>query len=505
MKRDWNTGLGNSGFLIANTFPAKWTFDVNSSPSCTLDYVVFPTGANGSSSLSSIVAFNQLYSTQGGTGGLCNQDGPSVAWAYINAACISTSSSDPIKSSPVLSLDGTKVAWVTTTGKVQVLTIGTTGSNGAAPTQGASSPPVPVCIGSPTNNAVLGSVTLSGSSAVSNSAVYVDYTGDVGYVGDDSGKLHKLTPFFNGSLAEVTTGGWPVTVSSTTTKILTAPVLDSVSGNIFIGDAEGTAGKLFYIRLVAGSLGTCNAGSNGGNPPCLGNTTLTVSSKQGLTDPPVVDSTNQWVYTQTSNADGTNARIVQANTILTTISTANVGTAGSNDLHAGDFDITYRNSGPTSSSARYYVCGLDSSGKSVVYQFGFSSTSGQLNSSSTTSLAVTSSNNSPSSPLTEIYNPNAVGGAKDWLFLSVTDHGAGASCGNKPCVFQMDITNAPSTLSISQTAVYSPNQGTSGMIVDNVSTLSQTSNVYFVTLRARVCTTGGNGACATKLQQSNLQ
>jgi hypothetical protein len=388
---------------------------------------------------------------------------------------------------------------------VQVLTIGTTGSNGAAPTQGATSPPVPVCIGSPTNNAALGSVTLSGSPAVSNSAVYVDYAHDVGYVGDDSGKLHMLTPFFNGSLAEVTTGGWPVTVSSTTTKILTAPVLDSVSGNIFIGDAEGTAGKLFYVRLAAGSLGTCNAGSNGGNPPCVGNTTLTVSSNQGLTDAPVVDSTNQWVYTQTSNADGTNARIFQANTILTTISTANVGTVGSNDLHAGDFDITYRNSGPTSSGARYYVCGLDSGGKSVVYQFGFNSISGQLNSSSTISLAVTSANNSPCSPLTEIYNPNAAGGAKDWLFLSVTDHGAGASCGNKPCVFQIDITNALSTLSISQTAVYSPNQGTSGLIVDNVSTLSQTSNIYFATLRGRVCTTGGSGACATKLQQSNLQ
>jgi len=405
----------------------------------------------------------------------------------------------------VLSPDGTKVAWVTTTGKVQVLTIGTTGNNGAATTQGQGSPPVPVCIGSTTNNAVLGSITLSGSPAVSNSTVYVDYANDVGYVGDDSGKLHKLAPFFTAPLAEVIGGGWPVTVSSTPTKTLTAPVLDSVANDIFIGDAEGTAGRLFYVRIATGSLGTCNSGSNGGNPPCLGNTTLSVSSQQGLTDPPVVDSTNGWIYTQTSNADGTNAKILQADPTLTTVSTANVGGIGSKDLHSGDFDNTYFSSGPTNSGSRYYVCGLDSGGNSVVYQFGFNSISGHLNSFFATSLAVTSANNSPCSPLTEIYNPNTSGGARDWLFLSVTDHGTGASCGNKPCVFQIDITNAPTTLSITQTGVYSPNQGTSGMIVDDVSSLSQASNIYFVTLAARVCTTGGNGACATKLQQSNLQ
>lgn len=506
LKTDWNTSLGNGGFVKANTFPAKWTFDVNATPSCTRDYVAFPTGANGNSFQASIVAFNQLYSTQGSTGGQCAQNGPSVAWAYINTPCPALFSSDPIQSSPVLSLDGSKIAWVTATGKVQVLTIGTTGLNGAAATQGALLPPTAVCIGGLVNNAVLSSVTLSGSPTVSNSAVYVDYGSDVGYVGDDGGKLHKLTPFFSGSLAEVTTGGWPVTVSSAATKILTGPVFDSVSNNVFIGDDEGTAGELFYVRIAAGSLGTCNPGSNGGNPPCLGNTTLTVSSQKGLSDPPELDSSNGWVYIQTSNADGTNAKIIQADRTLTTVSLANVGGISGMDLHSGFFDNTYINSGPTNSSARYYVCGLDSAGSdSVVYEFGFSSTTGRLNSSSTTSLAVTSANNTPCSPLTEIYNPNASGGAKDQLFLSVLDRGVGATCNNKPCVFQIDITNAPATLSIGQTGVYSPNQGTSGIIIDNVSTLSETSNLYFVTLAARVCTTGGNGACATKLHQSNLQ
>jgi hypothetical protein len=507
LKTDWNTDLGNNGFVNATTFPAKFTFNVNATPSCTADYVAFPTGATGTPSQASIVAFDELYSTQGSVGGQCTQNGPSVAWSYFNAACPATSSSDPIKSSPTLSLDGTKVAWVTTTGKVQVLTIGTTGSNGVAATVGAGNPPAAFCIGSPTNNAALSSVTLNGSPNVSNSAVFVDYQNDIGYVGDDSGLLHKLTPFFNGALAEVTTGGWPVTVSSTSTKILTGPIFDSVSDNIFVGDNEGTAGNLFYVRLAAASLGTCNPGSNGGNPPCVGNTTLAVSTKQGVTDSPVVDSTNQWVYTQTSNANGTNAKIYQASTTLGTVSSANVGGESGEDLHSGDFDNTYYTDGPTNSGSRYYVCGLDAMGSdSVVYQFGFNS-GGQLNTTALTSLTVTNANNTPCSPLTENYNPNASGGAADWLFLSVPDHGVGSGtlCNNSPCVIQITITSAPATLSISAAATYSPNQGTSGIIVDNVSTESQASNIYFDTLGARVCTTGGNGQCATKLQQSNLQ
>lgn len=499
---DWNVSLGNN-FVNANTFPAKWTFDVNAAPSCAQDYVVFPTGANGVlGGQASIVGFNQLYSTQGSVGGLCGQNGPSVAFSYFNATCPALSSSDPIKSSPVLSLDGTKIAWVTTTGKVQVLTIGTTGSNGTSPSAAA-------CVGTfllfGNNNAVLASVTLNGSPTVTNSAVFVDYFSDTGYVGDDSGKLHKFTPFFNGSLAEVTTGGWPVTVSSAATKILTGPVFDSVSNNIFVGDNEGTSGKLFYVRIAAGSLGTCNPASNGGNPPCLGNASVTVSTKMGLSDSPVVDSSNGWVYVQTSNADGTNAKIVQANTSLTSTVTANVGGISGKDLHSGAYDNTYFDSGPKNASARYYVCGLDNAGNnSTVYQFGFNGATGLLNSLPTTSIAVTSANNTPCSPLTEGYNPNAAGGAKDWLFLSVADHGV-STCGNSPCIYQIDITNAPATLSVGQTATYSPNQGTSGMIIDNVSVLSETSNIYFVPLAARVCTVGGNGACATKLHQSNLQ
>ena len=50
------------------------------------DFVVFNTGdADSSGASANIVAFNNLYSTQGSVGGLCNQDGPSVYWSYFNS------------------------------------------------------------------------------------------------------------------------------------------------------------------------------------------------------------------------------------------------------------------------------------------------------------------------------------------------------------------------------------------------------------------------------------
>src|SRR5258708_27641691 len=248
----------------------------------------------------------------------------------------------------------------------------------------------------------------------------------MGYVGADSGKLQMLTPFFNGTLAEGTTGGWPVTVASSTHKILTGSVYDSVSNNIFVGDNESTAGNLFYVRAATGSSGTCNAGSNGGNPPCLGNTVLAVSTKMGITDPPIVDSSNSWVYTQTANADGTNAKIYQANTTLGSLTSSNVGGIGTADLHSGAFDNTYFNSGPTNAGSRYYVCGYNAGGTiTTLYQYGFSSATGQLNSTSAASIAISHSSPFPCSPLTEIYNPAAPNPApppttiaKDWLYLS---------------------------------------------------------------------------------------
>ena len=51
-------------------------------------------------------------------------------------------------------------------------------------------------------------ITLNGSPNDTNSSPFYTYTSTVSdtlYVGDDSGKLHKFTPVFNGAPTEVTT------------------------------------------------------------------------------------------------------------------------------------------------------------------------------------------------------------------------------------------------------------------------------------------------------------
>src|ERR1035441_6512113 len=217
-KRDWSVTLGATQYSPVSTgtplYPAKYTFDLNATPSCANDYVAFPTGALGKvapSGQASIAALNFLYSTQGGAGGLCGTAGPQVFWAYINANCPATTSSDPILSSPVISLDGAKVAWVTTTGKVQILTYGA-GIVGVV----AETVTKPACIGIPPggDGASLLSVTLanakSSPTSVTFSQVFVDYASDSAYVGDDDGFLHKISPFFNavGSLQEIAAAGW---------------------------------------------------------------------------------------------------------------------------------------------------------------------------------------------------------------------------------------------------------------------------------------------------------
>jgi hypothetical protein len=62
------------------------------------------------------------------------------------------------------------------------------------------------------------------------------YSSDTIYIGDDTGVLHQFTGVFSGTPAENTTSPWPVTLSA---NPLSQPVLDHVSGRIFVGDTGG--------------------------------------------------------------------------------------------------------------------------------------------------------------------------------------------------------------------------------------------------------------------------
>lgn len=474
---DWSVSLGAANsFVTRNHFPAKYSFDINAPPDCVNDYVVFPTRLGGSATQATIIAFNHLYSTQGSVGGLCNQNGPSIKWSYNTAR--------PIRSSPVLSLDGTKVAWVDfNPGRVHVLTVGTTGANGSSVT-------APVIPGAG-NNAVDRSLTLNGAPRVTQSALFVDYRNDVAYVGDDAGVLHKITGIFNGTPAELTTSGWPIHVTAAAAA-LTGPTFDSTTGNIFVADGSG---NLSYVRELGSTVGACASGA----PPCLGFPAIAVSPGTPILDAPVVDSVTGRVFTETA-ASGASAQIIQADAALGNVVRVNVGQQdAAHPLHSGAFDQNYLTS---VSTGFYYVCGKAAGTTNpTLYRIGFNSL-GVLNSAPDAATLGLARAAAECSPITEVFNTGSVP-QKDWLFVAVSTR-----CGNTPvlpngCVMSYDITSGmPGAL----TAAVLERNGTSGIIIDNVSTAAQASNIYFTNQGTGACGDGiATGGCAVKLTQAGLK
>jgi len=481
---DWSVSLGANGAHIP-TFagPAKFSFDLDAPPNCANDFVVFPTFLSGTQA--TILAYNNLYSTKGGAGGICGSAGPGLKWAYIAGGGIG--------SSPSLSLDGTKVAWVARSpARVHVLTIGTTGANGASLTLPATTPPATPGVG---NNAVDRNFPLlNGGAAATRSALFVDYADDVAYVGDDAGLLHKITGVFLGTPAEVTTGGWPVTV--TAGAVLTLPVFDFQVKNIYVTDGTG---HLSYVRDVGSTVGTCAAGA----PPCKGANVVTVSSTgAAIQDGPIVDTSTGRVFTETANGDGTHAQIVQADTALGSVVRVSVGQAdAANPLHGGAFDNNYFNAVNT---GHYYVCGKAATGpaRPTLYSIGFNA-AGVLTAPLAATIVLARAA-TQCSPITEFFNTGATP-QTDWLFVGVnTSCSASGGLTNLGCMMSFNVTSGmPAGFAFRAGPEVG---GTSGIVVDNVSTALQASSIYFSSqLNNGPCGDGSaTGGCAVKLTQSGL-
>ena len=537
---DWGMSLLSGGYVGNGQYPAKFSFDVNAPPDCTNDFVVFNTNhADSSGASATIMAFNNLYSTQGSVGGLCNQDGPSVYWSYFN-------NEQSARTSVALSLDGSKVAFVQTGGfGVAVLSIlkwkageGSGAGSPVAVDQDISGSPWTACRD---GNSCIATIPFSGVSRDNISAPFVDYTNDVVYVGDSSGSLHKFTGVFNGTPAEVT-AGWPILVNSS--HALTSPVYDSGSGNIFVGDSSG---HLSYVLDTNSTAGFCGSGS----PPCLGALTRQVGSAGAIVDGPILDGTTGFVFVVNGTDTLHNGTILQANIDLTSAVQFSIGGTGPGGvLYNGAFDQTYYNSSAGNIAGFMYVCGKDPAqiNKPAIYQLSFTS-AGVLNSVGTP-LPMNSTANNPTlacSPVTEFNNTSLSPGSGDWIFFSIGNGAANvapipitSNCrssndftnGGKGCIMAINLTNATnpainpggtwppaaaffSTFSSNNAnAVALPPSVTgssSGIIVDNVSDIPQASSIYFSVSNSRgtgpglpSCNVTSAVGCAVKLTQLNL-
>jgi len=62
LNRDWSFTLGSSAGMAEGMSPAKYSFDINATPDCANDFVIYTVAAASSGSVPNIVGFTNLYS-----------------------------------------------------------------------------------------------------------------------------------------------------------------------------------------------------------------------------------------------------------------------------------------------------------------------------------------------------------------------------------------------------------------------------------------------------------
>lgn len=450
------------------TFPAKYVFDVTAAPSCANDFVVIGIPTNpAAGGQANIAGVNNLYS--GGAGALC-ATGPTVKFAYA-------SGTGQVPASVELSQNGSQIAYIenlpTGSSYFHVLTIGTTGTNGTSATAAV----VPGAAGG--NNAVDQSVLLSPDGGITNqsstNAPFVVYTAndtnDFAYVttynpaGSGSGYLYKISNVFNGSATPTIV--WSVAISA----VPSAPVYDWVSNKVFFTDGSG---RLDYVVDT-------------GSSPSVEYSAVLASGATSE-NAVVIDSTNEMVYA-TFNSNGINAIVVQAPTSMASPVAAPIGTGST--IYTGPYQPDFNNAWYTGSGTPLlYIAGTGTGTLPTLYSVGFNG-SGVMNTSASATAAL-ATGTADSSAVTEFYNATL---GKDYLFVGVTNNCiATAGGGTAGCVMSLDITSGFPTINASSTALAATG-GTSGIIVDNESGLTQASSIYYATK---------TGATLVKATQSGL-
>jgi hypothetical protein len=458
------TNIGNDGAFTLNvdpgggqTYPAKFVFNVNAAPSCANDYVVIGIPANpASGGQANILGVNNLYSSPTGTG-YCPTDGPTVMFAYA-------SGSGQVPASVVISQSGKQIAYIenlsTGSSYFHVLTLGTTGTNGTSATAAV----VPGSAGG--NNAVDQRVLLSPNGGTTNQSstntVFVVYTpndaNDVAYAttystnGTASGYLYKITNVFNGSATP--TIAWSVPI----TAVPSAPVYDPASNKVFFTDSNG---RIDYVTATATA------------PPVVYSAVLASGTTSEY--PVIVDGTHEMVYAS-FNSNGANAIVVQAPTSMASSVSVPVGAA--NTTYTAPYSPDFNNAWYTGSGTPLlYVAGTGTGTLPTLYSVGFNA-SGVMNSTANSPTAPLATGIADSSPVTEFYNAWL---QKDFLFVGVTDNCvATTEGGTGGCVMSLDITSGFPTVSVSSTALAAAG-GTTGILVDNNSSLTQASSIYYAT------------------------
>jgi hypothetical protein len=384
---DWSISLG-TGSVAPGQYPAKFTFDTGApvsvlAGSCTNDFIVYPVNVNGSATQPNIVAFDNLYSGTAGGNGICNRAAPvnddgvsaTVLWSY-NVHAIAAGGA--VATSPVLSLDGTKVAFVESAAgnaaHFHVLAW-KSGDGLATNKQTVTSPAsittfaanTPLSAGTATDLALGAAAT--GTDSLSSP--YIDYAHDTAYIGNDVGVLFRVknvfctTPACGTAVPSLDTAwGGTGSVNVPCGAKLTGPVQDFYTLNIFVGCSDG---KVYGFNSSGVPLTTPSITVGDG------------SATGGVVESPIVDGLNRLLYAVSGKGAAPNTGsgvIVQATTSLGgpcsgALCIATTGVSGVFQLHSPAFNDPYFSSN-TSTTWLLYQMAYSSAANLTLYAATFS-------------------------------------------------------------------------------------------------------------------------------------
>ena len=465
---DWAMSLGGTAGMAVGETPAKYNFNVNATPSCANDFVVYTVNATpGAGTQANLVAFNNLY-----TGTSSTSCGTLTKPTFLFAYAVG---SNPSYLSPVISLDSTKVALVTGASPATLYVVKWVANQGTNATTGAVAPGNG---GSTVASVAFTSTAATGCAAStagdSNSSPFIDYTNDIAYIGADNGRLYRIKGVFNGT----PTLDYCVTVAAN--AALSSPVYDSVSGKVFVSDGVSV------YAYTPGATSFTAAGS-----------IKVASATNSIVLSPIVDSTNGFVFVfSSSNTANANSIVSQMPVSLASKVDAAIGPNTSGYVLDGAFDNAYYATGP--SAGTLYACGTQTGAatKAALYSISFAA-SGIMNTtpamSGNKNISTAANPASTCSPLTEFFD-----GTNDRLFVGTT----GA---NQVTMWSINsrITSATATPAATATNELG---GTTGFTIDNSSSIPQASSIYFGTLATGAgASCGANLYCAVKLTQGALQ
>ncbi len=454
LEKDWRRGI-LTGTVQPNTFPARWSFSTTTA-SCVNDYVVYPTGSAGSTSQANIIAFYNLYTTGCTTGTV-----PSVYWAYDTGGTVSTS--------PVLSFDGTQVAFIQVTGTAATLVLmkgllGPTPPTGVTGSVTSGSTTVTITGGTitaadvglqitgggiPANDSIVG---ITGSPATSLTLATVataTRTGETLTIRAEAVRRPVIPPIATNASYRACTAPCMTTLllSGSPNDTFSAPFYDYAGDALYVGDDSGnlhqftgvftgtpaetttswpvtlnasfkvtspvydsTSGYVFVGNMggVFYSVGSGNQGTTSGS---IHGTSSTLGD--AIVDAPLLDPIAGRLYVfVTANSAASNA-VFQFSTNFTSgtgngnVAGTTVGTGASQYwLYAGSFDNVYYQS--AAHTGNLWVAGNTSSntGGGAVYRIAITANAMAL---SSTQVITGITGNGPSwlPPLTEFCNNGA--------------------------------------------------------------------------------------------------